>query len=191
MRIVFTGSSGVGKSTLIKALDSRLPSEYLRDIDQVRKRYGHFPQYERTLCAIADRFYLMYHNENFVTDRFFSDTYAYARAYEHLSLIDIAERMFVNWYLEVKIFYVPVEFEIPKEEHLERDMDIIQRTDEYIQQILQKYRVPYITVSGTKEQRIALVQDAFDGWRDADEAIPRGSEEFSSKSQIDGSKPFG
>ena len=60
------------------------------------------------------------------------------------------------------IFYTPIEFELEKDWTRFEDSEFQKEIDEIILQKLDEYRIPYITLRGSVEERIAIIENAID-----------------------------
>jgi len=172
MRIGLIGSHGTGKSTLVTELLKKLP-QYSTVKEKSRgvldKGLGlNFKTTQKTQLSFIQSYITMFefeNNSNILTSRTLVDLYAYTyyfanhREYDvNLFLLSKINALLLNklswWDL---FFYIPIEFKQTEtnqyregqREHPEYQIEI----DYYIQKTLNLFKVPFITLKGTVEER--------------------------------------
>jgi thymidylate kinase len=163
-----TGTHGTGKTTLARMLQTFFP-DFASAVDDAR----HMPNSadmspeDKTKAAFDRRVAMFEKHEDIISDRFFSDTYAYAM---YLGLKDLAEAALQEarrWMPNTVLAYVPVEF--PFDRRDARHLDRVQ-IDRNVRQCLDIFRVDavalfyskpnFIQVSGCELNRLrAILQE--------------------------------
>jgi nicotinamide riboside kinase len=167
MKIGFTGTMSVGKTTLVKALQE-IPDLQNYTFTTERSQYLHslgIPlNYETTIegqtVFLAERVSELM-QPNIVTDRTIIDVMAFTNCARKVSYIDgdafeeYAKRFIAQYDY---IFYVSPEG-VEMEDNGVRETDIKYRNeiDKEIQKLLHKHRPFWYTISGSTEERIKQV----------------------------------
>lgn len=183
MRVFFTGSQGVGKSTLVHEASKFLPSFEIFDSmsrlfisegnKNVQKDYRsrEYIDFQRKILLYCLNFYI--NNDNFITSRSLFDSYAYLEyAYSRTigesnhsyikSCLDMVDN-YSDLILEPKdniIFYIPIEFPIDNNNSIRITDPIFQRD---IDKLLQKYIKlsnynSIVTLTGSIEDRLEKIR---------------------------------
>jgi len=162
MRIVFAGSHGVGKSTLI----TEISKEMLPDIYVFNSLCR---PHEKLLSKLSARgkqrfinyWYVFNHwkTASYLSARSIYDTWAYSQLTVnsdfHLNLFHWA--MHHIWY--DYLFYVPVEFDLVEDGIRPEGRDFQLLHDKRLKAILDYNQIPYHTLTGTIEKRTQQVKD--------------------------------
>jgi adenylate kinase len=172
MRIAFTGSHGVGKTTVLTALQKELPN-YTVQIESLTRKVCssdklNFETVDESEQKIVQAYYDLFKKapKDFVSPRHIIDVMAYSvyldKKNHNISdnTFEYIEELLLS-VIEKKMFdlvvYIPIEFELKEkgefrkgQEDLtyQRDVDII------IKFLLWQYDIPYITITGNCEQRV-------------------------------------
>lgn len=171
MRIVFCGTHGVGKSTLflhpevqeaLRQIEPHWEKKHYRSWDGVG-RYVHTKLNwlgERNKQRYFNRWYTYRHfyHRYFSGSRSIYDTYAYSRLlqgqwFDHQLMIWGARHV---WYDHV--FYIPIEFALQPDGIRYEDLSFQILHDRETRLIMDYCKVPYHTISGTVEERVAQIQ---------------------------------
>jgi predicted ATPase len=167
----FTGASGVGKTTLlneiskwedfeVSELSARpyLPKigtyvENSSDDIQTLINYG-------TMVTMMDKV-LNSDTANLFFSRCGIDRLAYSKVLDvgsKLSQITVDD--IIKNLQNVTVFYLPIEFDLPDDDLLRGNDEAVRcKTDEAIYHILQAFKIPHITVSGTVEERLQTIKN--------------------------------
>lgn len=157
MNIYITGAQCTGKSTLCKSISERLLNHQL--VSPARAVYkGYTGNAENELeisFKIGHAMKEIFNSNNIISDRFFTDVYAYSSVYgaDRLSLGELG-----RWAKEASfcenslVCYVPIEFEFKSDGvrypfHREE-------VDKLIVKALHEYGVKYVTVTGELDLRV-------------------------------------
>lgn len=169
MKIAISGSQGVGKSTLLAAID-KVKEEYfpnyifIKEIVRTLKDQGirinrdadHYSQ-----CKILEEHYKnTFRYPNFITDRCAVDAFVYAiYDYTHgkysFEEHKEHEKRFLETIKEYDIFYfLPIEFEIEKDGVRDTDKLYQKEINNLFLTVYKKYNISYQILSGTVEERL-------------------------------------
>lgn len=162
MKICFTGSGGVGKSTLCNELTKHLPkTHYIKEIAREEiKRIGKLPydmdtqerfEFQKRLLEL--QLIAESNNPNFISDRGIMDILAYSYDLPQYNyLLKMAKDANI-WHRYNQIFYIPIEF--PLEGDSERSADPIyqKQIDQNLVQILEDLDINYFVIKGNVEER--------------------------------------
>jgi|SRR3970040_646609 len=170
MRIVFTGTHGVGKSTLLN--DPRM-TEILREVDPHwdcwhymfwdgigRKVHTKFRMSDRMKQRYFNYWYAYNHHyhRSYVGSRAIYDTWAYSRLLQgqwfEYRLMSWAVKNV--WYDHV--FYVPIEFPLEQDGIRYTDPEFQKQHDRETRLILDFYKIPYHTLTGSVDDRLDQIQ---------------------------------
>ena len=187
MHIRFIGSHWTGKTTLMDLF----PEKYIikevarsvikdwkkpQDMDFYEKILFQRKVLERQLEEVKKREEDFKINDLIVSDRSIIDIFVYSR----LLKTETQEQQMVKQWLccdifkEMKnekydlTFYLPIEFDLEDDGIRFTDKDFQKKVDKELLYVLQKLRVPYITLSGSVEERKQKIKDVvkmFDGSR--------------------------
>jgi len=169
MRIAFTGSHSTGKTTLSEHFPNRI-DEIARTIikevgspDKMEQEQWDEFQQEVMDKQIQAELNMVKHAGWFISDRSVIDVIAYATRFctpkKLRALKDQAEEYMKDNPYDI-IFYVPIEFPLEKdwlrfeEKHYQEIIDL------QILKLLKRYKIKYVLVSGTVEQRLQIVNEA-------------------------------
>jgi len=181
MRIALCGAHGVGKSTILKELKEKLPHYAISLESLTRKAVSgadklNLGTTDESQTILSKAYYHKFLTSpvNYISSRHLVDVLAYtyyiANKKENIkpetkSMIEgLLENIIVRNIFDV-VFYIPVEFEIPKEELNKEfregqvDLEYQKTIDALILNILNKFKIKYILLTGSVEQRIKTVLD--------------------------------
>lgn len=160
MRIAFTGSHGVGKSTLLEQLIPTVPpmkiftSLYRSHADILAKLSP------RNKQRFIDYWYIYnhWHTRSYLSARSIYDTWAYAwltvSSDFHQYLFHWAKTHI--WY--DYLFYVPIEISLEDDGIRPPGKDFQISHDRCLKALLDYYRIPYHTITGTIEERMEQIR---------------------------------
>jgi len=160
MKIYITGAQCTGKSTLCKLLGEKLINHQV--ISPARTVYtgytGDAPTELEISFKIGCAMKEIFNSDNIISDRFFTDVYAYSSIYgaDRLSLYQLGwlakeESMREN----SLVCYVPIEFEF-KSDGVRYSFHR-EEVDKLIITTLNEYNVKYVTVTGEIDLRVNKV----------------------------------
>lgn len=157
MRLVFAGAAGTGKSTLVNRLKDDLIFKDHDFLDGIGRFIHTHKQW--SLCRkqkYFNRWYVWNHLliPNYVSSRSIYDTFAYSRLLlglnVHKSLIEVAISLIKYDY----VFYIPIEFPAEKDGVRYDDPHFNLKHDKETKLIMDYHRIPYITLTGSIDNRI-------------------------------------
>lgn len=169
MRIIFAGAQGTGKSTINKELSNILK---LKSIDSMSEKFfkkddlknisaKNFLSAQLKIFAYASNEYL--NQDNYISSRGFADSFAYCKhVYEkgfHIAIMNsIMNLAYENHrILDAIYFYLPIEFPLESKELRSSNLDFQKEIDYNIKYFLDITNTPYITVSGSIQERLDII----------------------------------
>lgn len=172
MKIIFVGAQGTGKSTILNYYKERgynCITEVVRNLSKEGVKINEKGNIKGQKIIFNTYKDLFSKNDNYISDRGLIDVCAYT-GYLHCRKQSVqTEKLFTNQYMDilefnennsdVKYFYFPIEFQVVDDGVRSVDEDYRREIDGYIKLILDKTNVDYITVSGSIEDRIKIVND--------------------------------
>ncbi|MGV3698179.1 AAA family ATPase [Flavobacterium sp.] len=180
MKIAFTGSHGVGKTTLINRLENELLTSkdvaVTKEIPRIICELVDDPEYFRRGANNLEKQLLIFLGQiiqeyelslsNFritICDRTIFDHWAYTLylfgkdlSHDYIKIIEYF--MLKHMVSYDKIFYIPIEFEVEDDGTREDDKEFQKNIDSIIISNLDKFKLPYLIIDGSIENRIKLVQ---------------------------------
>lgn len=154
MKICLTGTHGTGKTTLARMLGSFFP-DFASTIDDARYMpdVASMSPIDKTKAAFERRVALFEKHEDIISDRFFSDTYAYALLLDQKDLAEAALKEARRWMPDTVLAYVPVEFSFDRRDA--RHLDRLQ-IDRNVRQCLDIFKVDSVALFYSKPNFIAV-----------------------------------
>jgi len=164
MRIVLSGSHAVGKTSLLNLLDipghkkiPEMPRQVIYEWQQLPhemtpERFLEFQLELSKRQAVAER------GGNFVADRGLYDFMAYVRDLSDENIVQETNEhilQLIDGY--DYIFYIPIEFQLAIDDVRKNSAEYQKEIDRRLLQIYQDLNVPYITISGSIEDRLAQI----------------------------------
>lgn len=168
MKIILTGSQGTGKSTVLHEFEKggfAVITEVVRKLAKDGIKINEMGD-EEGQKKIFETYKELLSNENYMSDRGLTDVAAYTwylvnENKIHPSILweqleDIEE--FFNAHTDIIVCYFPIEFPVVDDGVRSVDESFRLRIDHYIKDILDTKHIPYITVTGTVEERVELIR---------------------------------
>lgn len=179
MKIAFTGSHGVGKTTLISTLEKKIEKikkvEVTKEIPRIICDLINEPEYFRRNQNNLKKQMLIFFgqiiqeyelskkdSEILICDRTIFDHWAYT-IYLMESELDnelkkVIEYFMVSHMLSYNhIFYIPIEFEVEDDGTREDDRNFQKEVDRLIIKNLNENKIPYTEINGSIEERLKTV----------------------------------
>lgn len=169
-RIVLTGAQGTGKTTLMNLL----AQDGTRTISHIRKTAEANGLDISTATEDGQKIYFktlkkeLSSKKSYISDRGLTCVAAYT--FDKAVTGEISKKTADKQYMDmvkfhldnpdVLLVYVPVEFGPEDDGERSVDPDFQLKIDFLIKNILDTSKIPYITVSGTVEERLAQINDA-------------------------------
>ena len=170
MRIVFTGTHGTGKTTLLENMkkDHLLPTyEYICNLTRDVMRRG-FPINkegdDRTQLALLAAHLNTFNKDDFVIDRCLLDICSYNRYLRDMGIVcrevvGLADAMLEDSYRNYDIiFYLKPEFGIVSDGIRSTDVEYQHAVARHLDDLISKYGIPVVPLTGTVEERMAQVK---------------------------------
>jgi predicted ATPase len=170
-QIILTGAQGTGKTTLMY----ELVGDGTKTISQVDRRVAKENGWglsENTTTDCQKGIYTAIKNELLTDDNYVSDrgltcvaAYTMSKVFDGTIPRDVLDEQimdiirFHHTNPDILVVYVPIEFPIVADGVRSIDSDYQRRIDYYIQNILQTAQIPYITVTGTVEERKQQIEE--------------------------------
>ena len=178
MRIVFTGSHGTGKTTLVNELkkfdlfkDYYVNKSFNRLLSAELKHYKKAPEMniinQSTILGFKSWEVLQY--KNYIGDRAVIDTFGYINSNidkniseDEIKLLHKTFSPTINYY--DYIFYIPVEFYIEDDNFRPTDRGYQKKVDEEIFKYLKKNKIKHYEITGCVKERIDKIMDIINGY---------------------------
>lgn len=163
MRIIFTGASGVGKSTLVEKFLKEHP-EYYRPPSFSRPMNSFLGMplneestHESQYATTAFMAHQIITHENLIYDRGIPDCLIYTKASKNISKNQYKKHKkdFMPIFEKVNMlhFYIPIEFEMEEDGVRSLDEEYRRKTDKSMKKFLDKNDIFYETLTGTVDER--------------------------------------
>ena len=169
-RIILTGAQGTGKTTLM----NELAKDGIRTISHIRKTAAENGLDVLNATEAGQKIYFktlkkeLSSKRSYISDRGLSCVAAYT--FDKAVTGDIAKKVADKQYMDLVKFhndnpdillvYVPVEFELEDDGQRPADKEMQTKIDFFIKNILETSNIPFITVNGTVEDRVAQIETA-------------------------------
>ena len=166
-KIGFTGSQGTGKTTLVHELLKLLPE--FRQYQNSHRILNELPNFhlnrksratEQSNLAGCCSIQLL-NDDKIISDRTLIDHFAYIDTAD----ISIKDGKIIRTTFDSAldyydcIFYVPIEFEPEDDGTRDADQEYQKMIDERIRYYLNYYNVPFVTLSGTIDERMTTIRE--------------------------------
>jgi hypothetical protein len=176
-KIYLVGAQGTGKTTILDELrKAKLNCDFISEVTRkFNSEYGISINKESTnttqLLIFNKYLELFLLKNNFISDRSLIDVLAYTSYFVHLNEnsnkiekvdkwllreLDIIFREIKNK-IEGTYFYFPIEFAVKKDDFRSEDEEYRKQIDNLILGCLAHYRIPYIEVRGSIEERTQII----------------------------------
>jgi len=177
MRVCMVGSHGVGKSTLLAILKEKYP-HYDIQLESLTRKTINDPtklnfttpeESEKLLAEAYMQYFITNKDKDFISARGMIDVLAYSMYLAKKNgnigekvMLGIQEK--IEKLKEMKLFdlvlYIPIEFDLPEVEkgakfrEGQEDKQYREDIDGIIKFLLCGYNIPYVKISGSKDERI-------------------------------------
>lgn len=177
MKLIFTGSQGTGKTTILNYFKDHgynCITEVVRNLNKTEgvsiNEDGDLEGQKKIFNTYLD---LFDKNEDFVSDRGLTDVISYSlylanfvyfyedrgKEWQDLCLEQVTNLIKFEKENDVLYCYFPVEFDLIKDGVRSEDEDFRKQVDRYIKETLDTLELNYITVTGTVEERIKIIEE--------------------------------
>lgn len=169
MKLILTGAQGTGKTTVLNEFEKggwNIITEVVRKLSKEGIKINEMGD-EEGQTKIFDTYKELLQCEEYISDRGLTDVAAYtwylvAEGKIHPSILweqlACIESFFEN-NQDVVVCYFPIEFPVVDDGVRSIDEDFRKRIDHYIKDILDSREIPYITVTGSVEDRVRMIND--------------------------------
>lgn len=166
MRYILIGSHGTGKTTLCKAIKEACGEKVVirdgisRPMKKCKDKLGLSSYQEQAIINELTFFYWDYNKDfdTLISTRSPLDCEVYSRVFGWNELAnECSERILESGIInddEVKWLYIPIEFELEDDGVRFTDVELQKRIDDEMKQIINKYDIKYITLTGSVEDRL-------------------------------------
>ena len=167
LRIAFAGAHGVGKTSLARWLAEEKEMTLIPDLARKLRSSGRCPE---EVKSVSDRAWILWEQirlenkgkESFVVDGAIYAAPVYIANSPYPEYTEDFEFMATRYGNYDILFYVPVEFP-PRKDYLRSDdMTYQEQVDETYRHFLEHYKIDYVEISGTIEDRKAVILHTFD-----------------------------
>lgn len=132
-------------------------------IDKLYSKVDDLHQMYITFGVLADITHTFETKKMYVTDRWLIDNMAYSNLSplitENLHYIHqcLLPHFLKVW--DVRVFYIPIEFDLEKDGVRPEDLAYQKSVDDLLKELLCYFQIPYITLRGNTERRVATLID--------------------------------
>lgn len=163
MKILFTGASGVGKTTLVDKFLSEYNNFYKPD-NFIRTMHNYFnfslneeTSYEFQYAVTAFMSHQIITNEFMISDRSLVDYMIWSKMAKNISKKQYKKikKDFIKLLKDKEIihFYIPIEFDLEQDKFRSKDKKYRDEIDKNIKKFLDKNKISYVTLTGDIENR--------------------------------------
>lgn len=173
MRIIFTGTQGTGKTTILNELKDLYPTitNVCRTLGQKGVKLNEMGDTE-SQAKIFDTYNELLKQNHFISDRGLSDVFGYSEWLEKNGKITKDELTreydkyvdYINNYPAV-YFYFPIEFPVENDGIRSVDEGFREEIDKNIHGNLLAHNIPFFTVRGSVEERLELITHTIDMYK--------------------------
>lgn len=178
MKIAISGAQCVGKTTLMKCLEDDVHFNYFlfkgnvaRGIQETTGNPINENGTNVTQILIASKFVEHFAHENCISDRSILDCMAYTHILYMDNKISKDTLDFVYHLFKFMIYkydilyYIPPEFEIIQDGIRSNSKEFQDKTHTVMLQYLKDFKVPYIELSGSVEERVNTIKESMAQYR--------------------------
>lgn len=160
------GAQGVGKTTLLKALNKKHPDIYVcdgssRPMKEIARQLGLTKkEYQKANNIFASfRYKDNVGQQNYFTTRTLIDNCIYCKLEGwNVMALEMLEEYLNSDYRSIQYFYLPIEFEIEDDGVRSPDKDFQLRVDAMIVDFLFKFDIKVIALTGSIDERVIQLE---------------------------------
>ncbi len=169
MNIIFTGAQGTGKSTVLNRFKEKgydTITEVVRNLSKRGIKINEQGNTESQKMIFNEYIKLFEQNPNAVSDRGLTDVLAYTKYLYDNGQIDSDEYLREQAVLTKSLrfndlyIYFPIEFPVVDDGVRSTDESFRKAIDKNILDILIKFNIPYVRVTGTVDERVEVITNA-------------------------------
>jgi nicotinamide riboside kinase len=168
MKIIFTGTHGTGKTTIIDMFKDKIPTitEVVRRLTKEGININEMGDEEGQARIFDEYVKLLFQDGDYVSDRGLTDVYSYSTYHYNQGKLTLDELAREGGYLEklasrddILWVYFPIEFPVIDDGVRSVNEEYREHIDNIIMCTLISYRIPFIVATGTVEERIKIIEE--------------------------------
>ena len=173
MKYVLTGSHGTGKTTIVNSIYDWLEEKNIKPIinsSSARKikqsgRLINDDGDDMVQMIVNSSHIVNFREDNWFADRCIIDSFSYA-VYQYKigkvskEVYEISHYMVKQFaWLYDKIFYVPIEFQLTKDEERKDELNFQREIDTIISNTISDLKLSVVCITGSVEERVELIKN--------------------------------
>lgn len=177
-RVIYTGAQGTGKTTILNIMRAAYDviTEVVRNLSKKGVKINEQGTLDGQETIFNEYKRLLGKKREYISDRGLTDVTAYTmylashekNTDEKAALVRLAQnqinyiKQFVEKNPDIVYCYFPIEFPVVNDGVRSTDEEFRKEIDKHIVDILKTVNIPYITVTGSVEQRLSTCMDVME-----------------------------